>query len=354
MASKRCIPTSLFASPDFFELSSDTVRLIFLGLILDADDEGRGSAHPRLLARKLDKTPQEIEQALAELQTHESVCCYMVRGRRYYVLTHWQKYQVLSHPTPSSYPSSADADTEQGKESRGNPQRKAAISSETRKAAENRRLEEEGEEEENRTESESERESEDEGEAPSRAAAVSLPAGITRFPTAHSNASDEVPTLTKKNLEILTQQVASRLKLAVSADLQTIVEEFAQTPGIALVGEAIEARAWIDDPRRNRQQPLTLAFFRRWLKRQRGDYGAPPQASGRPLRPTETQRTTRTEAASSVENISVEENPYHAHIQRRLAEVQAQYEQRRAEAEARDAHAWGEAATPDAREAVAG
>lgn len=104
MAGKRSIPTSLFSSPDFFELSSDTIRLIMLGLILDADDEGRGHAHPRLLARKLDKSPEDIAQALVELQAHGIVQCYEVAGRAYYVLCHWHTYQTLSKPTPSAYP----------------------------------------------------------------------------------------------------------------------------------------------------------------------------------------------------------------------------------------------------------
>lgn len=108
MSKKRSIPTSLFASPDFFELSSDTIRVIMLGLILDADDEGRGCAHARLLARKLDKCPQDIEAALAELAAHGIVRCYLVADCRYYVLCHWHKYQILSKPTPSAYPPPPD------------------------------------------------------------------------------------------------------------------------------------------------------------------------------------------------------------------------------------------------------
>jgi hypothetical protein len=38
MATKRSIPTNLFANPDFFELNSDTTQLIMIGLILDWEE----------------------------------------------------------------------------------------------------------------------------------------------------------------------------------------------------------------------------------------------------------------------------------------------------------------------------
>ncbi len=96
MNSKRSMPTTLFSSPDFFELSSDTTCLILIGIILDADDEGCGSAHSRLLARKPAKQETQIEYALIELEEHGILQCYQVQGRSYYVLCHWHKYQTLS------------------------------------------------------------------------------------------------------------------------------------------------------------------------------------------------------------------------------------------------------------------
>jgi hypothetical protein len=104
MASKRSIPTTLFFSPDFFELSCNDTRLIMIGIILDADDEGRGSAHRTVLARKLHQEVELIENALKELEQHGILQCYEVAGRPYYVLCHWHTYQTLSNPTPSKFP----------------------------------------------------------------------------------------------------------------------------------------------------------------------------------------------------------------------------------------------------------
>lgn len=318
MAAKRSIPTTLFESPDFFELSSDTIRLILIGIILDADDEGRGSAHPRLLARKLDKQPADIEQALAELEAHGILRCYTVEMRSYYTLCHWDKYQVLSRPTPSLYPLPPDEPEAAG--SQGNPGNArnpqgnpgAPLS--------------EGEGEKEREEK---KETEEENAPPAR---------VTRFPGPHLSqpsttapgSSDQCSFLRANELEKLTKQVASLLKLEMTTDLRAIVQEFSPLSTISLVGEAIEACAWIEDQRRNRkQQQMTPAFFRRWLKRERGDYGL-PQGNHFPV-PSEPKATRPGERSLLVQSPASSRtlaDPYQAYIQQRVAEIQATVERK--------------------------
>jgi hypothetical protein len=223
MARKRSLPTTLFASPDFFELSSNTVRLIFIGLILDADDDGRGLAHTRLLARKLDQAPEEIDQALDELANRGMLRCYEVAERRFYWLCHWHTYQTLSKPTPSHYPPPPDQ----------------------------RQLDQ---------------------PAPSTSL---LPAESQASQQESREEEHQEPACVSFNA-----QVAATLHLPESADLRTIVREFADMSSHALLGEAIEARAWIDDQRRNtRQQIMTPAFFRRWLRRSQQQEDAATSAS---------------------------------------------------------------------------
>jgi hypothetical protein len=215
MAKKRSLSTTLFASPDFFELSSNTVRLIFIGLILDADDEGRGCAHPRLLARKLDQAPEEIEQALEELVSHDMVQCYEVAGRHLYWLCHWHRYQTLSKPTPSHFPAPPAQKESPGQEG-------------------------------NRAFSE-----------------------VTRFSdTEVQSVSATCAAPSASVAPLIVPQVASALHLPESEALAQIVQEFVDHPTLSLLGEAIEARAWIEDQRRNtHRQLMTPAFFRRWLRR---------------------------------------------------------------------------------------
>ncbi len=314
MAAKRSIPTNLFASPDFFELSSDTIRLILIGIILDADDEGRGSAHPRLLARKLDTTPEAVDQALRECEAHGMLRCYLVEGRSYYVLLHWHKYQVLSRPTPSSYPpppqDQPSPTVPPTGTSQGNPGSPGVCVDSPGDAM----LEEEGEEKEKESELEEKR-TEDEEE--------DLPPSITRFPPTTSDSGDGALLSSNPLALEETKRVASLLKLPVSEQLGTIVQEFCHIPTISLVGEAIEARTWIDDPHRNRRgQPMTPAFFRRWLKRERGDYGS-SASNGFPTRSSrgKAHTSTGTLAHDAPSDQPDTDDPYWAYFLQRMAEV---------------------------------
>src|SRR6266852_903752 len=103
MARSRSLPLTLFEDPDFFERSSET-QIILVGLVLGADDAGRGQAHVGLLARKLNKEVVQVEHALRELQTVDLLVCYQVERQHYYSLTRWQEWETLSRPTPSKYP----------------------------------------------------------------------------------------------------------------------------------------------------------------------------------------------------------------------------------------------------------
>ena len=310
MASKRSIPTSLFSSPDFFELSSDTIRLIMIGLILDADDEGRGSAHLRLLARKLDKCPEDIEQALVELQAHGILQCYEVSDRAYYVLCHWHKYQILSKPTPSIYPALPDAfPTEVRQNLLGHAR-------ETQESPGESSLEEEGEKEEEQEEKD--KGNEDEG---------MMPPDSEPAPPFHPQRSSGDASLSPKNQGVKIDQIALYLQLPLTAELEAVAREFENTSTLSLIGEAIEARCWVNDHQRNRtRQPMTPAFFRRWLKRSRGDYGTREQGHGRSVPGTqETHRGEHRKAAVSLpEGSSQANDPYQAHVLRRLAEVKVQ------------------------------
>lgn len=299
MAAKRSIPTTLFASPDFFELSTDTIRLILIGIILDADDEGRGSAHPRLLARKLDKCPEDINQALDELEAHGILRCYVVEERPYYVLCHWHKYQLLSRPTPSGYPQPPEAVNAEPQNPLGNPEE----SRNPQDSSGDSVLEEEGkgkELEEKRTEDEEE---------------ACFSPGSPISPQHNSDNGVSIPF----DLHLQeTKRIADLLKLPVSDMLGEIVREFLQTPTISLAGEAIEARAWIEDAQRNKKgQQMTPAFFRRWLKRERGDYGVLentwPTPSGLRKRENRHLSVAKQEHQAS--------DPYRAFFLQRLAEV---------------------------------
>ena len=321
MASKRSIPTTLFFSPDFFELSCNDTRLIMIGIILDADDEGRGSAHLTVLARKLHQEVELIENALKELEQHGILQYYEVAGRPYYVLCHWHTYQTLSKPTPSKFPAppaaqlqgtpstfqedAGDASHPQGNVgpsrnilgNAGIPTTFVGTPGQTRNAP--LEGEEEGEGEQEREGKRTE--GEDEG----------APRNILLFPIVGA----DISSASHEHLEVATSKIAQTLQLPVTEALTQIVQEFLGNSTLSLLGEAIEAREWIDDPGRNRShKQMTLAFFRRWLKRERGDYGTP--ASWKEQTTGTTGKRNGTRARDTPVANENKDDPYRAYVLR--------------------------------------
>lgn len=112
--------------PDFWddeaigEISRDA-RLLFIGLITQADDDGRLKGSPKLLKGKLlaydDVTIQEVSGWLAELVESELIISYQVGGRPFIALPSWHKHQRISHKTDSALPSPSEADSADAPES---------------------------------------------------------------------------------------------------------------------------------------------------------------------------------------------------------------------------------------------
>jgi DNA-binding transcriptional ArsR family regulator len=268
------LPTKFLKDPDVMALSCGDVRLILIGLVLNADDEGRELAHAKLLGRELDYPPEVIEQALQELEANDLILLYEVGKYRYYSLTRWYEWQTLNKPTRSKYPAPPSEHAPEGthqepSEAVTTPsQRFQDFPGESGKILENSEkprktpleveveVEEEGEEK--RTESEEEEEEE---------------SNVIPFPPSATRTDGDRPPEKDDQQYRITQtsaQVAEILKLAVTPPLTRLVAEFLSDPGLSLPGEADAAREWIDDPARNRKrQRMTPAFFRRWLKRER-------------------------------------------------------------------------------------
>ncbi|HVB25339.1 MAG TPA: hypothetical protein VNG51_25600 [Ktedonobacteraceae bacterium] len=312
MAQKRCIPTDLFFTPGFAALSSDTVRLILIGLVTDADDAGRGLADEKLLGRKLDHRPEEISAALDELGHAGYVTCYAGGKDHCYALCHWQRWQTLSKPTPSHYPAppAAHEDARDTHDSPGVPEIPHDCPGEFR--ATPSEGEEEQEEEENRREEEAEAEP---------------PSNVVTFPgTAHGDSTTGTASLSFREVKEVTTQVARILKLSVTEALTRVVADYASDPALSLLGEADAAREYIEDPRRNRHtRRMTPAFFRRWLKREHEETQRRRHA---PLSPG--QQATGTDGSAGLLSSGnappggtpTITDPYHAFVARRVQETQ--------------------------------
>lgn len=107
MSRKRMIDPSFWLDEKLGECTRDE-RLLFMGLISSADDEGYGRANPKLLRSSLfpydDLRVSDLEKWLSRLGGLRLIVLYKVNGQAYYHLPNFSKYQTINRPTPSSCP----------------------------------------------------------------------------------------------------------------------------------------------------------------------------------------------------------------------------------------------------------
>ena len=115
MARKRMIDPNIWESEDFSSLSM-LGKILFIGLFSLADDEGRGNANPVYIRSKIFPHTAEkvrmtdVETALSEIAQSMSITFYVVNGRQYYALTHWNDWQKIDRPAPSKCPPPEDSE----------------------------------------------------------------------------------------------------------------------------------------------------------------------------------------------------------------------------------------------------
>lgn len=110
----RIIKESAFLSDKISELSDFEFRL-WVGLITQADDAGRGDARPtiikgRIFALRDRTTLKDIESALRNLAAAGCVSLYTVGGKPYFQFPNWAKHQRVREAKPK-YPGIDDADS---------------------------------------------------------------------------------------------------------------------------------------------------------------------------------------------------------------------------------------------------
>lgn len=104
----RSIKPEIWGSSQIMNVSRDA-RLLFVGMITQADDAGRGSADARKLRGQIfpgddDLTLDALSQLLAELERERLVVLYEVDGDLLFALPTWSKHQKIDRPSPARYP----------------------------------------------------------------------------------------------------------------------------------------------------------------------------------------------------------------------------------------------------------
>ena len=108
----RTIKPELWQSPEVMNLSH-SARLMVLGLITQADDEGIGSADPRKLKAVIfggdDISVGQVGELLEEVAKQRLAVVYEADGYgRLYYLPSWSEHQRVPKPTPTRYAKPVD------------------------------------------------------------------------------------------------------------------------------------------------------------------------------------------------------------------------------------------------------
>lgn len=108
MARRRMIDPGIWSDPTIGELSI-TARLLFIGMLSLADDEGRIDLNVRYLRKEIfgydELTIADVCDLLSEIrQKCRNIECYEVDGREYAVFLTWSRYQKVDRAYRSRLP----------------------------------------------------------------------------------------------------------------------------------------------------------------------------------------------------------------------------------------------------------
>lgn len=107
MARRRMLSPEIWESESFGSLSL-LGKILWIGMISNADDEGIGRAQPNYLKSRIlpydELRIADIEKALAEIGQKMSVTLYEVDKNKYYYLNNWLEWQSINKPTKSKFP----------------------------------------------------------------------------------------------------------------------------------------------------------------------------------------------------------------------------------------------------------
>jgi len=107
---RRMIDAGIWAN-EHFAMLPPMARLLQIGIINMADDQGRMKAHPAYLRSQVfpydDVLVEDVQSWLDLIAANDTLMLYEVDGKTYLQLLNWWQYQSPAFASPSQYPRSA-------------------------------------------------------------------------------------------------------------------------------------------------------------------------------------------------------------------------------------------------------
>lgn len=104
---RRMIDSGMWSNENFAALPA-MARLLQVGIINHADDQGRIKAHPAYLRSQIfpydDVSIDDVRKWLQTITQNGTAIVYEVDGKEYLQLVKWWDYQSLQYASPSEYP----------------------------------------------------------------------------------------------------------------------------------------------------------------------------------------------------------------------------------------------------------
>lgn len=114
MARKRMIDPSFWTDEKIGKLKIEN-RLLFMGLISNADDEGRLVGHPAIIKSTVfpydEISIKKTEEMLNNLAELKIIIIYENDNQTYIQIINFNKYQTINKPTVSRYPQYNDSNS---------------------------------------------------------------------------------------------------------------------------------------------------------------------------------------------------------------------------------------------------
>lgn len=104
---RRMLDSAIWHNEKFGTMPA-MARLLAIGVINHADDQGRGKANPVYLRSQIfpydDVTASDVAQWLRMVADNETITIYQADGKEYYQVLNWWQYQAHQYAMPSQYP----------------------------------------------------------------------------------------------------------------------------------------------------------------------------------------------------------------------------------------------------------
>ena len=247
---------------------SHGARLLYIGLITRADDEGRMKYLPRQINAGIfyeDEVPtRRFNRWVNELINEQLICIYCVKDRRYLAILGWRKHQRINRPNPSEYPCPSENMEKEQEEIHGKESAKTGEKAPSRVYTSIKDLGS-SKEKRNKKEIQTKQVKESEDNLPLQPEGLGTETLVADLPAELEGTVDDVLQILDRAYQ--AKQERGQAKGARKPTRLAVSRVIAIHPTADHVAAAQELESWLLDGKGSKRQSLAIVdSYRNWLK----------------------------------------------------------------------------------------